>query len=143
MPANGQSRDTLSTGDATKLLRVCRQTVIKWADDGDIPFWRTSGGRQRFSAAELCTSGYVPVEKPRLDPTVEAWPQTRAGDDRRRRQLLHERGRAKGPDHPSGPSPARSTHPAGLIKATCRAFPLASRRARRTLGQADTKVCAG
>jgi hypothetical protein len=59
-----------------KLLRVYRQTVITRADDGDIASRRRSGGHRRFSAAELRASGYVPVEKPRLDPTVEAWART-------------------------------------------------------------------
>jgi excisionase family DNA binding protein len=98
--------DTLSTGEAAKLLRVCRQTVIKWADDGDIPSWRTSGGHRRFSAAQLRTSGYVPREKPRVDPSVEAWAQTLEqvmtaaadsfsanGDVRRARAIRQVRGR--------------------------------------------------
>lgn len=105
MPANGFSHDTLTTGEAAKLLRVCRQTVIKWADDGDIPSWRTSGGHRRFSA-ELSASGYVAVEKPRLDPTVEAWAQTLKqvmtaaansfsanGDVKRARMIRQVRGR--------------------------------------------------
>ena len=106
MSANVRSRDTLTIGQAAILLRVCEQTVIKWADDGDIPSWRTSGGHRRFSAAKLSSSGYVPVEKPRLDPTVEAWAQTLEqvmtaaadsfsanGDVRRARMIRQVRGR--------------------------------------------------
>jgi excisionase family DNA binding protein len=75
-PVDHGRGDTLSTTEAAQLLRVCRRTVIKWADDGDIPCWRTSGGHRRFSATELRATGFVPVEKPRVDPTVEAWAQT-------------------------------------------------------------------
>ena len=115
MPANGFSHDTLTTGEAAKLLRVCRQTVIKWADDGDIPSWRTSGGHRRFSAAELRASGYVAGR--------EAAPRShrggvgadaRAGHDRRGRQLLRERGRPAGAHDPPGPGQARPADPARL-----------------------------
>jgi hypothetical protein len=79
--------------------------VIKRADDGDIPSWRTAGGHRRFSAAELSATGFVPVEKPRLDPTVEAWAQmleqfmtatadsvSANGDVRRARMIRQVRG---------------------------------------------------
>jgi hypothetical protein len=40
MSANRTVTDTLTSGEAAKLLRVCRQTIIKWADDDDdIPSW--------------------------------------------------------------------------------------------------------
>jgi excisionase family DNA binding protein len=108
MPANGTSRDTLTTGEAAKLLRVCQQTVIKWADDGDIPSWRTSGGHRRFSAAELRAGNYAPGKKAQrpIDPKVEAWAMTleqvmpaaadhfsATGDVRRSRMIRQVRGR--------------------------------------------------
>jgi len=64
----------LTTREAAKRLRVCRRTVIKWADDGDIPSWRRWA--PAVSAAELSASGYMPAEKPRPDPAVEDWAQT-------------------------------------------------------------------
>jgi excisionase family DNA binding protein len=43
----------LSSGEAARLLGVCRQTVLRWARDGALHSTRTLGGHLRFRAADV------------------------------------------------------------------------------------------
>ena len=43
----------LGTAQAAALLRVSSSTVRRWADAGQIPHYRTLGGRRRYRAAQI------------------------------------------------------------------------------------------
>lgn len=45
--------EVLKTPDAANLLGVNVDTLIKAADAGEIPCWKTPGGHRRFSRAAL------------------------------------------------------------------------------------------
>ena len=44
---------TLQVSEAANLLQVIPQTVRKWADNGELPCWRTPGGQRRFKLADV------------------------------------------------------------------------------------------
>jgi excisionase family DNA binding protein len=43
----------LSVGDVAKLLRVHYDSVVRWADDGVIPCFRTPGKHRRFRRSDI------------------------------------------------------------------------------------------
>jgi excisionase family DNA binding protein len=45
--------DDLPTSAAAALLGVHPDTLVRWADDGKIPFWLTPGGQRRFRREDI------------------------------------------------------------------------------------------
>jgi excisionase family DNA binding protein len=43
----------LSTQAAADILGVHRLTLIRWADEGKVPFWLTPGGQRRFRSQDI------------------------------------------------------------------------------------------
>lgn len=46
-------KDLLTLGEAARELSVAQSTLRKWADNGDIPIFRTPGGHRRFRRNDL------------------------------------------------------------------------------------------
>ena len=47
------STDKLTTSQAAQLLRVSPSTLKRWAEAGNVPSERTSGGHRRFQRRDL------------------------------------------------------------------------------------------
>ena len=45
--------ETLTVGEAARLLRVTARTVDRWASRGAIPFVMNDAGRRRYPRAEI------------------------------------------------------------------------------------------
>lgn len=43
----------LSTGDVAALFGVTPKTVVRWADEGKLPYFQTPGGHYRFYAEDV------------------------------------------------------------------------------------------
>jgi excisionase family DNA binding protein len=43
----------LTTGKAAKLVGVHEDTIVRWANEGRLPSWRTPGGHRRFRRSDV------------------------------------------------------------------------------------------
>lgn len=50
---NTPQPETLSPGEAARMLGVTRGTLVRWAKAGKIPSFRTLGGHRRYSRADV------------------------------------------------------------------------------------------
>ncbi|MEO7443527.1 MAG: helix-turn-helix domain-containing protein [Acidimicrobiales bacterium] len=46
-------RDYLTVSDVAILFHVSTKTVVRWANDGRLPYMSTLGGHRRFPRAEI------------------------------------------------------------------------------------------
>jgi len=51
MPA--PNNDDLTRQEVAVLLRVSRDTISRWAEEGRLPFWTTPGGQRRFRRRDI------------------------------------------------------------------------------------------
>ena len=53
--------DLLSSGDVASLFGVDSSTVIRWADEGKLPFFKTPGGHFRFQRSDV--EAFLPASR--------------------------------------------------------------------------------
>lgn len=46
-------KNVMSTGDVAELFGVNVKTVIRWADEGKLRYFRTPGGHRRYRAEDV------------------------------------------------------------------------------------------
>lgn len=60
-------RDYLTVSEVATLFHVSTKTVVRWANDGRLPYMSTLGGHRRFPRAEieqlLAGQQHVPIDR--------------------------------------------------------------------------------
>ena len=55
MPPSSAPDTTLTTYQVSRILQVSPQVVIRWADRGVLPSYKTAGGHRRIRREDLMT----------------------------------------------------------------------------------------
>lgn len=77
----------LELGEAAQLLGVHFTTLRRWANEGQVPYYRTPGGQRRFKESELLTfldslhTGDAALPVPAAPPRVQAVPHVGVADE--------------------------------------------------------------
>lgn len=64
-------RDYMTVSEVATLFHVSTKTVVRWANDGRLPYMSTLGGHRRFPRADievlLAGQQHVPIDRTETD----------------------------------------------------------------------------